>query len=139
MKETLKSNQRLGEYFALSDYYKKNLRLQEQKEVYEIAQRTFVNTLYNFKKIKELGDSYGVKIVFMQYPTFDLEFLKHFTDNLKGVSYIDNQYVFDDGPRIDYLFEARYPYNFNHYTLKGSKKIAENITNQLVKFIEEVK
>jgi tetratricopeptide (TPR) repeat protein len=135
LKSTLTSNQRLGEYFALADYYKINSKTNEQKNIYDLAQKTFVNTLYNFKKIHELGNSYGVKIVFMQYPTFDLEFLKYFTGNLRDVDYIDNQHIFDDRPRIQYLFEARYPYNFNHYTIDGSMVLANNIAENIIKII----
>lgn len=120
-------NKRLGEYFALADYYKSLGKKQEMQELYAMAAKDFPATVKNFGTIDALAKSKNAKLIIMQYPTFSLDFLRYLTRDVRGAFYVDNENIFNDDPKNKYFFEARYPYQFNHYTKEGSLRLAENL------------
>ncbi|MFA6238289.1 MAG: tetratricopeptide repeat protein [Bacteriovorax sp.] len=134
-----KRNKRLGEYFALVNAYRASNRFSEIQNVYESTRKDFPQTSEHFSVIHKLAQQKGAKLILMQYPTFSLDFLKSFTSDLKHVYYVSNENIFNDGAKINYFFEPRFPYTFNHYTAEGSQILANNLSSEILKGLQEGK
>ncbi len=132
-------NQRVGEFFALADFYKSHQNLPEMNDVFERLKEKFPQTSENFQAVYRLSQESGSKLVIMQYPTFSLAPLKHLSGNLSKVLYVDNETIFDNAPREKFFFEPRYPYNFNHYTVLGSQALARHLADEIEKGMQEGK
>lgn len=139
LKGASQNNNRLGEYFALVNLYKQSNQLSEINGVYEAAKKDFPETAQSFRDVYAMAKKKGAKLIFMQYPTFSVEFLKSFTSNLPGVYYVSNETIFNDAPKTTYFFEPRFPYNFNHYTNRGSQVLASHLADEILKGMEKGK
>jgi hypothetical protein len=132
-------NNRLGEYFALVEYYKNTNRNIEIERIYNESKNDFPQTTKNYLEVSRLANESGAKLILMQYPTFSLNYLKSFTSDIHNAIYVSNEFIFSDGPKSKYLFEPRYPYKFNHYTDLGSQLLAKNLAQEILKKLKEGK
>jgi tetratricopeptide (TPR) repeat protein len=132
-------NSRAGEYFALADYYKNNNEEQKYENVFKSLVTNFKDTTNNFKTLNNIVSGYGGKLIVMQYPTFKLEPMRELSGNLPNVAYISNEKIFDIGPREEFFFEPNHPYNFSHYTNRGSHLLAQHVANEIEHIIKEGK
>jgi lysophospholipase L1-like esterase len=129
--ELISRNKRVGEYYALVDYYKNRNDQEDVLEIYNDIASSFPQTIKNFSKLYNLSKASKAKLILMQYPTFSIAPLKKLSGNLPDVLYVDNETIFNQGNRSDYFYEPHYPYNFNHYTKLGSQTIAKHLADQL--------
>ena len=135
----ISKNRRVGEYYALADFYRNNNNQSETETIYDDIATSFPETTKNFGRLNSLSKASGAKLIIMQYPTFSLEPLKKLSGNLDGVKYISNEKIFDNGPRTTYFYEPHYPYNFNHYTSVGSQIIAHHLADEIAIYLSEGK
>ena len=129
--ELISRNKRVGEYYALADFYRTNNNQSEAESIYDDVANSFPQTTKNFSKLYSLSKASGAKLIIMQYPTFSIDPMKKLSGNLDGVVYVSNEKIFDKGPRTDYFYEPHYPYNFNHYTNLGSQTIAKHLADEI--------
>lgn len=137
LKQSAFKSKRLGDYLALMQEFKRKKLSFENNEIVKIASEDFFETKNNIKKLYHLTYKHGGRLVLVQYPTFDVSFLKSLARDYKGILFVDNETIFDDSPKNEYLFEPKYPYKFNHYTRKGAEKLAENISKNILSFYSE--
>lgn len=137
LKQSAYKNKRLGDYFALMQEMKKKKLSLENEEILKVASEDFFETKLNIKKLYHLTYKHGGRLILVQYPTFDISFLKELASEFKGILFIDNESIFDDRPKVEYIFEPKYPYKFNHYTKRGAEKLAENIGLNILKFYQQ--
>ncbi len=96
-------------------------------------------TVNNYRKLKEILDRKGIKLVCVQYPMRNIKPLKKiFEDDSKGVVFVDNERIFrdlvkQDGSRI--YFRDMFGGDFGHCTEKGNRLLAGNIANVILKEI----
>jgi tetratricopeptide (TPR) repeat protein len=134
--QLLSRNKRVGEYYALADFYRNSNNQIEAETIYDDIASSFPQTTKNFKKLHTLSRAVGAKLLIMQYPTFSIDPLKKLSGNLEGAIYVSNETIFNNGPRTDYFYEPHYPYNFNHYTKLGSQTIAKNLANEIASLVK---
>ena len=139
LNQILLKNKRAGEYFAMADFYKKYKDDQNYDNVFKSLILNFKNTAANYRILSNLISSYGGKLIVMQYPTFKLEPMKALSGNLSNAIYISNETIFDNGPRDEFFFEPNHPYNFSHYTYKGSHVLAKHIADEIELAIKQGK
>ena len=139
LSQAMLRNKRAGEYFALADYYKKSNDILNYERVFKSLVINFKDTTKNYQILNELVSSYGGKLIVMQYPTFKIEPMMELSGHLKNAFYLSNETIFDNGPRDEFFFEPNHPYNFSHYTYKGSHVLAKHIADEIELAIKEGK
>ncbi|HPT38723.1 MAG TPA: tetratricopeptide repeat protein [Candidatus Omnitrophota bacterium] len=93
-------------------------------------------TVNNYRKLKEILDRRGVKLVCMQYPMRDVEPLKRIFKNDTGVIFVDNEKIFKEALRqssYKEYFRDMFAGDFGHCTDKGNRLLATNIANVILK------
>jgi tetratricopeptide (TPR) repeat protein len=93
-------------------------------------------TAGNYRKLKEILDKRGVKLVCAQYPMRNAELLKKIFEEDTGVIFVDNQKVFKDAvDREGYkaCFSDMFGGDFGHCTEKGNRLLAGNIADVILK------
>jgi Tfp pilus assembly protein PilF len=95
-------------------------------------------TRNNYRKLKEILDQRGIKLVCIQYPMRSIESLKKmFTlEEQKDIIFIDNEKTFKEALRkTDYreYFVDMFAGDFGHCTSKGNRLLAENIANTILR------
>ncbi len=88
-------------------------------------------TVNNYRKLKEILDKRGIRLVCVQYPMRSIEQLnKIFEGGEKGIIFVDNEKIFRDAVKKDgsrAYFTDRFAGDFGHCTPKGNRLLAENI------------
>jgi tetratricopeptide (TPR) repeat protein len=94
-------------------------------------------TAHNYRKLKEILDKRGIRLVCVQYPMRNIEPLKKiFQGREEGAIFVDNELVFRDAVRKDSYneyFRDAIGGDFGHCTDKGNRLLAENIANTILK------
>ena len=93
-------------------------------------------TVKNYRKLKDILDRKGIKLVCVQYPMRDVEPLKKIFEKDKGVIFVDNERVFKEAvKRSSYqeYFKDMFAGDFGHCTRKGNELLAQNIANVILK------
>jgi tetratricopeptide (TPR) repeat protein len=93
-------------------------------------------TVNNYRKLKNILDRKGIKLVCVQYPVRNVEPLKRIFGNDEGVIFVDNERVFKEAvKRSDYkeYFRDMFAGDFGHCTQKGNELLAQNIADVILK------
>jgi tetratricopeptide (TPR) repeat protein len=128
---------RLGDYYLLMNTYSSRGDYVKENYLEDLMKKRFKNTILNFKKIIALAKKNKTKIIFVQYPDFKLKHLKSLLPIDEKLTFVDNESLFINNPKNTYIFEARYPYKFNHFTQEGARLLAEKIGKVAIKVIED--
>jgi tetratricopeptide (TPR) repeat protein len=90
----------------------------------------------NYRRLKEILDKRGIKLVSVQYPMRSVEPLKKMLQGLEnGVIFVDNQRVFQEAVRetsYNEYFRDSFGGDFGHCTEKGNRLLAENIAKAIL-------
>jgi tetratricopeptide (TPR) repeat protein len=93
-------------------------------------------TINSYRKLKEILDRKGIKLVCMQYPMRDVEQLKRIFGEGGGVIFVDNERVFKEAiKRSGYkeYFRDMFGGDFGHCTPKGNELLARNIAGVILR------
>ncbi|MFH1799472.1 MAG: tetratricopeptide repeat protein [Candidatus Omnitrophota bacterium] len=93
-------------------------------------------TVNNYRKLKDILDRKGIKLVCVQYPVRNVEPLKRIFEKDKGVIFVDNERVFKDALRkgsYKEYFKDMFAGDFGHCTRKGNMLLAQNIADVILK------
>ena len=118
----------IGKADLAQEYFKKanRLRLADLDPV----------TVNNYRKLKEILDRKGIRLVCVQYPVRNVEPLKKIFGKDKGVIFVDNEQVFKEAVRkgsYKKYFRDMFGGDFGHCTPKGNMLLAENIADVILK------
>ena len=93
-------------------------------------------TVNNYRKLKNILDRKGIKLVCVQYPVRDVEPLKRIFGKNEGVIFVDNEQVFKKavrkGSNKEY-FRDMFAGDFGHCTQKGNELLAQNIADVILR------
>jgi len=95
-------------------------------------------TVSNYRRLKEILDKRGIKLVCVQYPMRHVEPLKKIFEKDKDVIFVNNERVFREAVKergYKEYFRDMFGGNFGHCTEKGNRFLAENIANVILKEI----
>ena len=88
----------------------------------------------NYRKIWELAQSHGCRLIAMQYPRKDVHELERAFPANSGIIFVGNAGNFGQalahGRYWDYFIDANYK-TWGHCTMKGNRLIAENLLSAL--------
>jgi tetratricopeptide (TPR) repeat protein len=129
--ELLEWEGRVAEYFELAKLFRLSGQPERVPEVLQMAVEHTPSLRENYAALYTLARQEGFKLVIMQYPSFDLASLHLYAPKAPGVTFIDNQHVFDADPE-GYFFEPTYPNSFSHYTDKGARVLAEHVADTVL-------
>jgi tetratricopeptide (TPR) repeat protein len=133
-------------YRALSVLYERVDRPALAREYNEEANRLRLEqgnavTIHNYRRLKEVLDKRGIRLVCVQYPMRSLEPLKSiFQNNDQGIFFVDNEKIFRDAVKRDgpgAYFTDMFAGDFGHCTHKGNRLLAENIAGVILREISK--
>ena len=93
-------------------------------------------TVNNHRKLKEILDRKGIKLVCAQYPMRHVEPLKRIFENNAGIVFVDNEGVFKEAVKqagYKEYFKDMFAGDFGHCTQKGNELLAQNIANVILR------
>ena len=93
-------------------------------------------TVSNYRKIKEILDQRGIKLVCVQYPMRNVEPLKKIFERNQGVIFVDNESLFKEVVKksgLKEVFMDMFGGDFGHCTTNGNRLLATNIANVILK------
>jgi tetratricopeptide (TPR) repeat protein len=93
-------------------------------------------TVSNYRKLKEILDGKGIKLVCVQYPVRNVAPLKRIFEKDKGVIFVDNERVFKEALRkgsYKEYFRDMFAGDFGHCTVKGNTLLAQNIADVILR------
>lgn len=137
------NNEFMPEIIAgLATLYQETGRYKDAEECYRkvdelrLKRYNFV-THRNYRKLKEILDKRGKKLVCVQYPMCSIEPLKEiFQGQEEGIIFVDNEKVFkkavNKGSYKEY-FTDMFAGDFGHCTRKGNRLLAENVVNVILR------
>jgi tetratricopeptide (TPR) repeat protein len=130
-----------GAFGAISALYKEMGKPELAKEYAKKANRLRLEyynsaTVNNYRKLKEILDKRGIRLVCVQYPMRSVEPLKKIFEKDEGVIFVDNERIFKEAVRKanrkEYFIDM-FGGDFGHCTSKGNRLLAENIANTIIK------
>jgi tetratricopeptide (TPR) repeat protein len=93
-------------------------------------------TVSNYRKLKEILDKRGIRLVCVQYPMRNVEPLKNIFKQDEGVIFVDNESLFKEAvKKISYkdYFIDMFGGDFGHCTKKGNRLLARNIADTILR------
>ena len=93
-------------------------------------------TVKNYRKLKEMLDRKGIKLVCMQYPMRHVDPLKKIFEKDEGVLFVDNERVFREAIKqssYKEYFVDMFGGDFGHCTPKGNMLLAQNIADVILR------
>jgi tetratricopeptide (TPR) repeat protein len=93
-------------------------------------------TVHNYRKLKDILDRKGIKLVCVQYPMQDVAPLKRIFEKDDGVIFVDNERVFKEAVmRSGYkeYFRDMIAGDFGHCTQKGNELLSQNIAEVILR------
>ena len=93
-------------------------------------------TVANYRRLKDILDARGMKLVCVQYPMRNVGPLKRIFEGEYGVVFVDNEAGFREAVKKDgfnRIFIDMFAGDFGHCTEKGNRLLAENITSAILK------
>ncbi|MCM8783027.1 MAG: tetratricopeptide repeat protein [Candidatus Omnitrophica bacterium] len=93
-------------------------------------------TRNNFRKLKEILERRGIKLVCVQYPMRSIQPLKDIFKDKKDIIFVDNEAIFKEAVKKEgytTYFKDSFAGDFGHCTLKGNRLLAENIATVVLK------
>jgi len=127
---------------TMSAFYEKTgkpeLAKEYAKKVDRVRLEYFIpTTANNFRRLKEILDQRGIRLVCVQYPMRDVQPLKEiFWGDRRGIVFVDNEKTFKElvtkyGARM--YFQDMFGGDFGHCTQKGNQLLAENIATAILR------
>ena len=128
-------------YGAMSVLYEEMGRSELAKEYARKANRLRLEyytpiTVNNYRKLKEVLDKRGIRLVCVQYPMRSIEPLKKIFEHDEGLIFVDNESIFKEVlKKASYkeYFRDMFGGDFGHCTEKGNRLLAQNIANVILK------
>ena len=93
-------------------------------------------TINNYRKLKEILDRKGIKLVCVQYPMRNAEPLRRIFGKDEGVIFVDNESIFKEAVKIGgykKFFRDMFAGDFGHCTQKGNELLAQNIADVILR------
>jgi tetratricopeptide (TPR) repeat protein len=93
-------------------------------------------TINSYRKLKEILDKNGIRLVCVQYPMRSVKQLKNIFEKDESVIFVDNESVFEEALKQSSgkeYFVDMFGGDFGHCTEKGNRLLAENIANVILK------
>ncbi len=109
-------------------YAKKTNELRSQHYDYVIAS--------NHRKLKEILDKRGIRLVCAQYPMRNVEPLRNIFKQDEGIVFVDNESIFKKAIKqasCKEYFVDMFGGDFGHCTKKGNQLLAQNIADTILK------
>jgi tetratricopeptide (TPR) repeat protein len=121
----------IGQYDTAQEYFIKAERLREQYSTPSMTRNSY-------RRLKQILDRRGIKLVCAQYPMRSIEPLKRIfdPDECQEVIFMDNEKIFKDALKntsYKEYFQDMFAGDFGHCTHKGNQLIAENIANVILR------
>jgi tetratricopeptide (TPR) repeat protein len=129
-------------YRALSAVYRELGKPELAKVYVEKADRLRLEefnpiTAQNYRRLKDILDKRGIRLVCVQYPIRSIVPLKRiFQGKEEDIIFVDNERIFRDAVNrdgYDTYFQDAANGDYGHCTDKGNKLLAENIANTILK------
>ena len=128
-------------YGLMATHYIRHKKIKKAEEYYEKANEfrlKYYNpiTRDNYRKLKEILDQRGIRLVCVQYPVRSLKPLIKMFDSPEGIIFVDNEKIFKDAlkrGRYEDYFEDHFAGDFGHCTPKGNRLLAENVARVILK------
>ncbi|MEK6727174.1 MAG: tetratricopeptide repeat protein, partial [Candidatus Omnitrophota bacterium] len=128
-------------YGAISALYEEIGKAELAKEFANKANRLRLEysvTVNNYRKLKEILDKRGIKLVCVQYPMRSIDPLKKIFEKDEGVIFVDNETIFKEmvkksGPKE--VFLDMFGGDFGHCTPKGNRLLAQNIADAILRAV----
>jgi tetratricopeptide (TPR) repeat protein len=128
-------------YLALGGLYRQQEKSPQAEDAFKKANELRFKyyapvTVNNYRKLKEILDRKGIKLVCMQYPLRGVGPLKRIFRKDDGVIFVDNERVFKEAvKRSGYkeYFRDMFGDDFGHCTQKGNELLAQNIADVILK------
>ena len=95
-------------------------------------------TVNNYRKLKQILDKRGIRLVCVQYPMRNVEPLKRIFEKDEGVIFVDNETIFKEAVKksgLKEVFKDMFGGDFGHCTPKGNRLLARNIADTILKEI----
>lgn len=90
----------------------------------------------HYRKLKEILDKRGIKLVCVQYPMRNIAPLKKIFSGYDGVIFVDNEMIFKNavakGSYNEYFIDM-FAGDFGHCTTKGNRLLGQNTANVILK------
>jgi tetratricopeptide (TPR) repeat protein len=126
---------RLAEYFELAKMYRREGHPERAEELVADAVERIPSLRRSYRELYAVAQRNGIHLVVMQYPSFGLELLHRYAPPAPGVSFIDNEHLFDADPD-GYFFAPTFPHSFSHYTHDGARLLADHVADHLLAELE---
>ncbi len=128
---------RLAAFYAETKNYK---LLEEYWEKARSMRKAYYQpvTINNYRRLKQILDKRGLRLVCVQYPVRSIEPLKKMFGQERGVIFVDNEKLFKDALKnLGYkeYFTDTFAGDFGHCTPRGNRLLAGNIAKVI---LEEV-
>ncbi|MDD5630180.1 MAG: tetratricopeptide repeat protein, partial [Elusimicrobia bacterium] len=108
-----------------------------ERKTAELRSRANPMTARNYRRLKELLDTKGVRLVCVQYPMMSVEPLRRiFGDSAEPPLLVDNEAVFREAVRRESYaayFRDLFGGDFGHCTPKGNQLLADNIAQAILR------
>ena len=130
-REILSYKGRLGEYYELARLFQLYGQDERIPALIDDAVDNIPTLTESYRRLYEQAHRRRIRLVVMQYPSFGLELLHKYAPEADGVSFIDNEHVFDAAPN-DYFYEPGFPHSFTHYTEEGAAVLAEHVADHIL-------
>jgi tetratricopeptide (TPR) repeat protein len=106
------------------------------KKATELRLRYYTSeTVNSYRRLKEVLDKRGIKLICVQYPMRSVESLKMVFDGEEGVIFVDNEKIFKDAVRktsYKEYFKDMFGGDFGHCSDEGNELLAKNIADAIV-------
>ena len=135
-RQILDGAERLAEYFELAKVYRREGHKDRAPELVAEAMEQIPSLERNYRELYNVTQRNGIHLVVMQYPSFSLDLLHNYAPPDPGVSFIDNEHLFDADPDR-YFFSPTFPNSFSHYTAEGSELLAEHVADTVLAIVDE--
>ncbi len=135
-RDILDGIERLAEYFELAKLYRREGHPDRAPELVAEAMEHIPSLERNYRELYNVAQRNGIQLVVMQYPSFSLDLLHQYAPPAPGVTFIDNEHLFDADPDR-YFFSPTFPNSFSHYTDQGSALLAEHVADTVLELVDE--
>ncbi len=135
-RQTLDGAERLAEYFELAKVYRREGHRDRAPELVAEAMERIPSLERNYRELYNITQRNGIHLVVMQYPSFSLDLLHAYAPPDPGVTFVDNEHLFDADPDR-YFFSPTFPNSFSHYTDEGSRLLAEHLADTVLTIVDE--
>ena len=127
----LEDSVRLAEYFEMAKMYRREGHPERAQELVVDAVERIPSLRRSYRQLYAVAQRNGIHLVVMQYPSFSLDLLHLYAPPAPGVSFIDNEHLFDADPD-GYFHAPTFPHSFSHYSYEGAQLLAEHVADHLL-------